>query len=206
MIPVVAFKTSFFHVLVHAGLHAIGQQHVARDFIAAEHESVPHCVCVWERERDTTIAADCAKRLNLWNEYNGYPFSMPRQRHTMCTSLYLWHFPPPVCPLASRCWIVVTYVWLEETGACDVPSSRLGIERIQNSKIDCLFYRYSRNLKHLCRENSWRDWFGPIPRTDAITILTVLSWSIKMLARTNVSKYRKIQKERWLEEIPISIP
>ena len=26
------------------------------------------CVCVWERERDTTIAADCAKRLNLWNE------------------------------------------------------------------------------------------------------------------------------------------
>lgn len=42
-----AFKTSFFHVLVHAGLHAIGQQHVARDFIAAEHESVSHCVRVY---------------------------------------------------------------------------------------------------------------------------------------------------------------
>lgn len=47
MVPVAVFKTSFFHVLVHAGLHAIGQQHVARDSIAAEHESVSHCVCVY---------------------------------------------------------------------------------------------------------------------------------------------------------------
>lgn len=86
----------FFHV--HPRAHAIGQQHIARNSIGSARKvcRLASYACVYVHtcarrscagETERSIATHCAKRLNLWNGYNGYPFSMPRRGIQCATRL-----------------------------------------------------------------------------------------------------------------------
>lgn len=138
-----AFKTSFFHVLVHAGSHAIGQQHVARDFIAAEHESVSHCVrvCVCRRGKETRRLRKTLKSLE--RVITGIR-SVCHDNGIQCAPAYTCNTSRhPFALLRLVAGSSLHMYGSRETGACDVPA-----ENPTYPKFRDLFYRYSRNLKH----------------------------------------------------------
>lgn len=138
-----AFKTSFFHVLVHAGLHAIGQQHVARDFIAAEHESVSHCVrvCVCRRGKETRRLRKTLKSLE--RVITGIR-SVCHDNGIQCAPAYTCNTSRhPFALLRLVAGSSLHMYGSRETGACDEPA-----ENPTYPKFRDLFYRYSRNLKH----------------------------------------------------------
>lgn len=84
---------------------------------------LPFYVYVCARERETRAATDCAKRLNLWNEYNGYPFSMPR-RGIQCAAGCACNTSRPSVRLL-RLIVTALHMYARRTGACDDPLNRL---------------------------------------------------------------------------------